>query len=105
MLLKEILSLSSNKRLLSLAGISVVTAIAGMGCSSTDSDASKAEIKSALVHPGQVIDLSYWNITLPQDANNDGKPDQIRPKTFKPILTMTTFMLMTVVKWCLPALT
>ncbi len=80
MLLKEILSLSSNKRLLSLAGISVVTAIAGVGCSSTDSDASKAEIKSALVHPGQVIDLSYWNITLPQDANNDGKPDQIKTK-------------------------
>ena len=30
--------------------------------------------------PGQVFDLSNWNITLPSDANTDGKPDIVEVK-------------------------
>ena len=28
--------------------------------------------------PGDVIDLSFWKLTLPTDANNDGKVDEIK---------------------------
>ena len=30
--------------------------------------------------PGEVFDLSEWNITLPVDANGDKKPDQVKVK-------------------------
>lgn len=30
--------------------------------------------------PGQIFDLSKWNITLPTDANADGKPDIVKVK-------------------------
>lgn len=33
-----------------------------------------------IVHPSDIIDLSYWNITLPTDVNADGKPDMVKTK-------------------------
>ncbi len=51
--------------------------IALSGCSATQQD---TQTSSAVMHPGQVFDLSYWNITLPTDANADGKPDIIKVK-------------------------
>ena len=56
-----------------------VASVAVAGCSNTDNTADKLATPS-VVHPGQVINLSYWNITLPQDKNNDGKPDQVKVK-------------------------
>lgn len=40
---------------------------------------SQAPSQIALA-PGQAFDLSKWNITLPTDANADGKPDMVKVK-------------------------
>ena len=38
--------------------------------------AAKSSSKKLL--PGDVIDLSYWNITIPTDIDNNGKPDKLK---------------------------
>ena len=68
--------------------------LAASGCASNSSDTGassssassaasstekvKAAPASRVTLPGSIIDLSYWNITLPTDINKDGKPDLIK---------------------------
>lgn len=54
--------------------------VAASGCASNSdtSSSSKASSSKKVVVPGSVIDLSYWNITLPTDADNNGKPDTVK---------------------------
>lgn len=61
---------------------SLFTAVAISACSSTYSDSSTDNNaqKSMLTHPGEVFDLSFWNLTLPIDANGDSKPDMVSVK-------------------------
>ena len=50
--------------------------------SSTSNNIRPQETASAAVTktllPGQVLDLSYWNITIPTDVDNNGKPDTLK---------------------------
>jgi len=64
--------------------------VAITGCaSSTSESTSTAAAKSTtsvqptkkVILPSQIIDLSHWNITIPTDANNDGKPDSVKIPT------------------------
>lgn len=67
---------------LATAALLCVTAsgCASDSSSSTSSSKSKATTSSQAtsVVPGNVIDLSYWNITVPTDVNKDGKPDTVK---------------------------
>jgi len=58
---------SRAKYIIGLAAIGV-----GLGCTATADDAVKV--------PADKFDLSYWNITLPQDDNRDRKPDTVTVK-------------------------
>jgi poly(beta-D-mannuronate) lyase len=41
---------------------------------------SKVITKTGIQHPAEVFDLEEWKITLPMDANGDGKVDEIKVK-------------------------
>lgn len=68
--------------------------VAVTGCATDSSSSSTATSKSTsaqgtlakkVIVPGSVIDLSYWNITVPTDMNKDGKPDQIKIPTISSV--------------------
>jgi len=61
--------------------------VAASGCASNSDSSSTSSSSSTTtrvasgatnVIPGNVIDLSYWNITLPSDADKNGKPDTVK---------------------------
>ena len=51
--------------------------VAASGCASNSGTSGSSNPKKVVV-PGSVIDLSYWNITLPTDVDNNGKPDSVK---------------------------
>lgn len=63
---------STSKFYASMTGLALLTS----ACSSTSTSSSD----DSTVHPGDVFDLTYWNITLPQDKDFDGKPDKVTVK-------------------------
>jgi len=48
------------------------------GCASNTTVAAEASAPKKLVLPSKVIDLSYWNITIPTDHDKNGKPDTVK---------------------------
>lgn len=66
----------------SLLGLTACMCVAITGCVSSayetkkEKQTSEKPAKSA-VPPGRIIDLSYWNITVPTDYNRDSKPDVV----------------------------
>lgn len=57
----------------------ICAAIIGVGLSSV----GVAQTSKKAKWPAQKFDLSHWNITLPQDGNNDKKPDTVSVKDLK----------------------
>ncbi|MFW8590542.1 polysaccharide lyase family 7 protein [Glaciecola sp. 2405UD65-10] len=70
------LSIYRKKPIMFLSALSLTAALSA--CVPTMPENSEPNV--ALVHPSDVIDLSYWNITLPTDVNKDGKPDMVTTK-------------------------
>lgn len=76
-----------NFRPTAFAAAATLCAVAG-GCASNASDGQVAKSAAStvlasapdaqLTLPGQVIDLSHWNMTIPVDENHDSKPDQVK---------------------------
>lgn len=63
-----------------LFAATAILCVAASGCASNSSQSATTEntpVKK-IVLPGEVIDLSYWNITLPLDDDNDSKADVIK---------------------------
>jgi len=52
-----------------------------------------ASADDAVTAPGEKFDLSFWNITLPQDANRDGKPDSVKVKDLQDYIHADYFYL------------
>ncbi|MBF7073916.1 polysaccharide lyase family 7 protein [Glaciecola sp. MH2013] len=74
-------SLYSSRRSLCIAtASSLVFALSACGSTDDSTNAAEATAKSAIDAPGAYFDLSQWNITLPIDANADGKPDMVKVK-------------------------
>lgn len=55
----------------------VMLSACGSSQSVSESKLGKTNVINS-THPGELFDLSEWNITLPQDANNDNRPDIVR---------------------------
>jgi len=62
--------------------------VAASGCASDSSSSTSSSTssepatttasKATSALPSSVIDLTYWNITVPVDVNNDSKPDTVK---------------------------
>jgi len=73
--------LSDIKPVSALKGIGVSgMAMAMMSCAATPIESSEA-VAGAV--PAEKFDLSHWNITLPMDANRDGKVDSVSIKAIQ----------------------
>lgn len=65
-----------------MLGIATVVSLSACGSNTQDTDIESAGTDK-IVHPGEVFDLSEWNITLPEDANGDKKPDSVTVKNIQ----------------------
>jgi poly(beta-D-mannuronate) lyase len=63
-----------------LAAVSSFAVLSTSACSSSKMTTSSATDSNNVAVPGNHFDLSQWNITLPIDANADGKPDMVKVK-------------------------
>lgn len=60
--------------------LTALLCLAFVGCDSTtgtQSVNSASTPAERIITPGQIIDLSYWNITVPLDYNKDSRPDTV----------------------------
>ncbi len=62
--------------------VKAITPIIGTFCIASLAPAA-ADTVTNLTPPAENFDLSHWNITLPEDANSDGKPDTVTVRKLK----------------------
>lgn len=74
----------SNTKHVYLAGLAALSLVAACNDADTSSSTNTAQQDSHAVSgakaPGEVFDLSPWNILLPLDRDGDGKADKIKNK-------------------------
>ena len=63
--------------------MTTVMALTLAGCDSASETGSVPAESTAKLAPSDFFDLSYWNITLPLDDNNDGKVDTVKTADLK----------------------
>lgn len=66
-----------NKHIL-IKSASLALVLSVTACSNVQSNSTNKS--NTTIHPADVFDLRQWNITLPMDANKDGKVDKVKVK-------------------------